>query len=182
MSVLLMNWLFEEETAQNIAYDSAFGFINDPSQTEEVSYWDLHGPDEQRYYNHVCLFYGAKPEEREDLASNLGLPEERAEYCPDEYDQAANSWGAIFDEMDAQTSGEPMVFAEGSGTGSDVINRVLMDEVASMNADLELPQQVTVKVESCGEANAFYDPEEVSITFCTEFVAHLVNIHTRLNE
>nr|WP_237029054.1 DUF4344 domain-containing metallopeptidase [Phaeobacter porticola] len=30
-----------------------------------------------------------------------------------------------------------------------------------------------VKVESCGDANAFYDPEDVSITFCTEFIAHL---------
>jgi hypothetical protein len=180
MSVLLVDWLFDEETAQSLAYDSAFGFINDPSQTEEVAYWDLHGPDEQRFYNHICLFYGANPDEREDLANDLELPEDRAEYCPDEYDQAANSWGAIFDEMDAQTSDEKMVFAAGTGPGAEVINRVLGDEIDSMNSDLKLPMEITVSVESCGEANAYYDPNEISITFCTEFVDHLADIHTQL--
>ena len=94
MAVLLIDWLYEEETAQAIAYDSAFGYINDPEQTEEVPYWDLHGPDEQRFYNHVCLFYGANPEDREELAADLGLPDERAETCPEEYDHGPRQAGA----------------------------------------------------------------------------------------
>ena len=177
MSVLLTDWLFEEEAAQAIAYDSAFGFINDPEQKEEVPYWDLHGPDEQRYYNHVCLFYGASPEEREELASDLGLPDERAETCPEEYDQAASSWGAIFDEMDDQASGVPMIFFAGTGENADVVNRMLEAEVNNMNADLKLPEAITVKVVSCDEPNAFYDPQEVSITFCTEFIPHLEGLY-----
>lgn len=179
MSVLLMNWLFEEETARSIAYDSAFGFINDPEQTQEVQYWDLHGPDEQRYYNHVCIFYGAKPDEREDLAEELGLPEDRADWCPAEYEQAENAWGMIFDEMDDQTAGVPMVFVPGDGEGATIANRMLEAEVSNMNTDIKLPEEVTVKVESCDEANAFYDPAEVSITFCTEFIAHLEDLHDK---
>lgn len=180
MSVLLMNWLFKEETARSIAYDSAFGFINDPEQTQEVQYWDLHGPDEQRYYNHVCIFYGANPDEREDLAQELGLPEDRADWCPEEYEQAENAWGMIFDEMDNQTAGVPMVFVSGDGQGADIANRMLAAEVDNLNADIKLPQEVTVKVESCDEANAFYDPAEVSITFCTEFIAHLEDIYDNM--
>jgi hypothetical protein len=176
MSVLLINWLFEEETAVSIAYDSAFGFINDPERTEEVQYWDLHGPDEQRYYSHVCIFYGANPEEREDLAQELGLPADRADWCPAEYEQAENSWGMIFDEMVDQAAGVPMVFAAGDGEGADMANRMLEAEVGNMNSVVKLPKELTVKVESCGDANAFYDPEDVSITFCTEFIAHLEDL------
>lgn len=177
MSVLLIDWLFDEEAAQAIAYDSAFGFISDHEQTEAVPYWDLHGPDEQRYYNHVCLFYGANPDEREELASDLGLPDERAETCPEEYDQAASSWGAVFDDMDDQAPGVPMVFAIGIGENTEIINRMLEAEVRSMNDDLKLPQSVTVKVVSCDEPNAFYDPQDVSIIFCTEFIPHLEEMY-----
>ena len=181
MSVLLIDWLFEEEPAQAIAYDSAFGFLNDPEGREDVAYWGVHGPDEQRYYNHVCLFYGANPYEREDLAFELGLPEERADYCPDEYLQAADSWGAVFDEMDSQNSAVPMTFEPGSGQHSDFINQVLGGEVASMNNDVSLPQELTVRVSNCDEANAFYDPADVSITFCEEFIPHLEELYDRLS-
>lgn len=173
MAVLLIDWLYEEETAQSIAYDSAFGYINDPEETEEVPYWDLHGPDEQRFYNHVCLFYGANPEDREELAADLGLPEERAETCPEEYDQAVASWGMIFDEMDTARTGVPMRFDGEASADAGVLNRLLSEEIAALNDDLNLPRELLVKVESCGEANAFYDPEETAIIFCTEFIPHL---------
>lgn len=177
MSVVLIDWLFDEDAAQDIVYDSAFGFINDPEQTEEVAYWDLHGPDEQRYYNHICLFYGANPDDREDLAIELGLPEERAQSCAEEYDLAAASWGAVFDEMDAQPSGQKMVFRAGTGRDAEIANRVLAAEISSLNEDLTLPQAITVEVASCEDPNAFYDPDEVSITFCTEFVPHLETLY-----
>lgn len=177
MSVLLIDWLYDEDTAQSIAYDSAFGFISDPEGKEEVAYWDLHGPDEQRYYNHICLFYGANPDERDDLATELGLPEERAQYCPDEYDQAADSWGAVFDRMEKQDSGAPIVFVAGEGPEAKVANRILEDEVSGMNEGLKLPQKLTVKVESCDEPNAFYDPKDVSVILCTEFVGHLNELY-----
>jgi len=173
MAVLLINELFEEEAAQDIAYDSAFGYINDPEGIEEIAYWDLHGPDEQRYYNHVCLFYGADTERRKALAEELGLPEERADSCAEEFDQAHESWSLIFDEMRDQPESNAMVFSEGSGEYTETLNQLLAEEVASLNADLTLPQQVRVIVDSCDEPNAFYDPEAVSITFCVEFIPHL---------
>lgn len=180
MSVMMINWLFEEDTAQSLAYDSAFGYINDPDGAFDVPYWDVHGPDEQRYFNHVCLFYGANPDEREDLAEDLGLPDERAESCPDEYDQAAASWGMILDEMSANPDGAAMVFQAGTGKNAEVINRVLSAEIEALNDDIRLPHSVAVVVEDCDEANAFYDPEAVSITVCTEFVPHLVALFEQL--
>jgi len=173
---VLLDWQFEADAAQALASDRPLGYSNAPERTEEGAYWDLNGPEEQRCYNHIGLFYGASPDARDGLAEDLGLPEERAESCPEEYDMAADSWGAVFDTMNDLSTGVPMVFQPGSGADSDIINRVLAAEVDSMNADLKLPEEITVTVTQCDEPNAFYDPQEVSITFCTEFVAHLEEI------
>lgn len=177
LAVLLVDELYDEEAAQSIAHDGAFGFISDPEGKQEVAYWDVHGPDEQRYYNHICLFYGANPDARETLAEELGLPEERAEHCPDEFAQAAESWGMVFDEIDAQKKSVPITFEPGTGVSGEVLNQILGEEVKGMNEGLTLPEALTVKVESCGEPNAFYDPTDVSVIVCTEFVDHLNELY-----
>ena len=58
LSVLLIHDLYEEEAAAGIIYDAAFGFLGE-SQENEPALWDVHGPDLQRYYTMICLFYGA---------------------------------------------------------------------------------------------------------------------------
>ena len=179
MAVLLIDALYEEDAAQAIAYDSAFGYINDPEGVEDVPYWDLHGPDEQRYYNHVCLFYGADVDAREDLADDLGLPPERAESCEDEYDQAIASWGQIFEEIDG--GGESFTLAPIKGGEPAAIRPLMEIEVAAFNKDFVLPQPVEIRIERCDEANAFYDPESVSITLCTEFVGHLEELYEKMD-
>ncbi|MEM9577956.1 MAG: DUF4344 domain-containing metallopeptidase [Pseudomonadota bacterium] len=179
MSVLLIDWLFEEEVAQIIAYDSAFGFLDDPEKEREIAWWDQHGPDEQRFYNHVCLFYGGNPDARGELAKDLGLPEERAETCLEEYDLAAGSWALVFEEMDRAGKGAPMTFIPGTGKDDALVNQVLSEEVARMSESIALPTRIEVRVEVCEEANAFYDLEKRSIIFCTEFVDHLRDLFDR---
>ena len=45
--------------------------------------------------------------------------------------------------------------------------------MAALNADFDFPEQINVRVDACGEANAFYDPATVEIIMCAEFEAHL---------
>ncbi len=180
LSVLLIDETFEDAVAQDIAFDAAFGYLNDPAGLQEVIYWDTHGPDEQRFYNHVCLFYGAEPDTRRDLAAELGLPEERAVSCPDEFDQALDSWGAILDEMSDRGPGATLQFVQGSGRHADLLNDVIGEEVRSFNTTFSLSHPVAVRVASCGEANAFYDPGGRAITMCTEFVDHLLELEGQL--
>ena len=172
-SVMMMNWFYEEEAAQEIAHFAAFGYLDDPDGEYETDYSSIHGPDQQRFFNHVCLFYGANPPEREAFAATLGLPEERAETCPDEYLQADLAWAGVFERMDALNTDATLSFVPGRGAAADFANTVLEGEVEAMNEDLVLPVAIEVRVESCDEANAFYDPEEVAVIFCTEYVDHL---------
>lgn len=48
---------------------------------------DAHGLPAQRFYNLLCMAYGADPKLFADLVEQKTLPESRAEYCADEYRQ-----------------------------------------------------------------------------------------------
>ena len=97
-SILLIDEIFEPENANTIAYDAAFGFHAE-ARENVPAFWDFHGPDEQRYYNLVCIFYGANLDAREDLAQELGLPEERAISCQEEHELAIDRWGGVLQDM-----------------------------------------------------------------------------------
>lgn len=173
-SILLVDALFEEAAAQEIARYAAFGFLDEAAAAEaEPAWWDVHGPDEQRYYNLVCLFFGADPDKRAILADDLGLPEERADSCEEEFDLANSSWGPVFDELVAAGPGQTLRYIGGS---QSLTEELISQEVSFLNSMLSLPQPLKVSVRACQEANAFYDPSLTEITICEELESHLQEI------
>ena len=181
-SIFLIDALFEEDAAQDLAYAAAFGFLGEAEMRdesgEEIAWWGVHGPDEQRFYNTICIFYGADPDARTGFAEDLGLPEDRADYCPDEYDQAAASWGAVLDEI-ATGPAETLVFLGDSGSGASLTEQILAEEIALLNEEFRLDAEVSVAVDRCGEPSAFYDPEAREIVFCIEFEDYLFELAER---
>lgn len=173
-SILLIDAIYDEESARDIALDAALGFAAEADLVgDDVSFWSEHGADMQRYFNLVCLFYGADPAQRQDFADDLGLPEERADTCPDEFDLALDSWGPVLEELVDAGAGDTIALdIAGTGLTQDIVR----EEVFALNAEMRLPVQITVAVESCGEANGFYDPTDRRITICTEYEAHLREI------
>ncbi|MFF2808311.1 DUF4344 domain-containing metallopeptidase [Streptomyces sp. NPDC058000] len=54
---------------------------------------DEHSLDGQRAANYACYVYGAQPARHEDLVGAGGrVTEDRAEACPDEWEQARSGW------------------------------------------------------------------------------------------
>jgi len=179
-SILLIDQLYEPEAALQLAYDVSDGlWAEAQANADEMPvYWAVHGPDEQRFYNTVCIFYGGDPETRDIYAEDMGLPEERADTCVEEYELAADSWGPVFDDL--MTDGAPMVFEplnEDSFT-----SQVIAAEVDAMNVDFAFPSELVVKTEVCGEANAFYDLSDQSIIMCEEFEPYLRQLFVLLTE
>lgn len=173
-SILLIDSTFENEAAIEIAYDAALGFEAEAGATaNDIAWSDVHGPDLQRFYNLVCLFYGADPDSRDDFADDMDLPPERAEGCEDEFNLANDSWGPVFDEITAKDGGNSLTY---SSTVDNVTADIISAEVKALNARLQLPSDIKISVESCGEANAFYDPQARNIVICTEFETHLRDI------
>lgn len=121
-----------------------------------------------RYYNLVCIFYGSNPDLREELAQELGLPEERAISFSEEYELAIDSWGSVLQDMEDGTGKLRL-----TGPSNCTMYPIIRQEIESFNIIFGFPSDVGVTIEKCGEANAYYDPSEASITICTEFDAHL---------
>lgn len=180
-SILLIDSLFDPETAVDLAYDAAFGFAAEAmlrdEEDYEIAWWDSHGPDEQRFYNTVCIFYGADPDERDDFAYDMGLPEERADICVEEFELAWDSWGPVMDEL-AETDGFPLEFLSDEDS---LLADLMAEEVAALNDIFQWPEELTVVVADCGEANAFYDPSVPEVVMCSEFAPHLRRLY-RLTE
>jgi Putative metallopeptidase len=66
---------------------------------------DEHGTPAQRFYNLLCIAYGADPSLFADLAEKQYLPEDRAEGCADEYRQVATAFNTlIVPHMDQEAS------------------------------------------------------------------------------
>ncbi|MBV0913017.1 DUF4344 domain-containing metallopeptidase [Anianabacter salinae] len=182
LSTLLVHDLFTEDSAVSITYHAAEAYLGEDKANEqdggEEAFWDVHGSNKQRYFNMICLFYGANPDERDDVADDLGLPERRAETCPEEFDLANASWGPVLDRMRARGPGDTLRFVDNAGADvfSRLTARVIEKEVADLNADLSFESPVVVRVEACGTANAFYDPSDSSIIMCTEFTEYYAAI------
>lgn len=176
LSVILMDDIWQEDAAAGILASDALSYKlmarEQAAGDLDAFFADEHSLSIQRYYNVVCLFYGANPEQREKLAVDLDLPVERKERCPDEYDQAARSWDAVLQA--AEPSGdtpEALVMAE--GTEDQPLGQILAEEVKSLNEKISLPEQVVVYIADCGEANAFYNSEDRSITMCNEYARYV---------
>jgi hypothetical protein len=176
LSVLMIDELFEEEAAEAIAYDVAYNFLSDASEVDELAFWDVHGLDEQRAYTFICIFYGYDVDTRDGFAEDFNLPEERAESCEEERELAQNSWGMVLDGIIEDQNPSGLTFAPipiDLSPAETVLTDVVREEVADLERWVKLPAGLLVKVESCDEPNAFYDPSEQSITMCTEFADYL---------
>jgi len=170
-SVLLIHDLYEEESAIDIIYAASTGFLIEAEHNpDEVAWWGVHGPDLQRYYNMVCLFAGADPGGRDDVAEELGLPEERFETCGEEFELAYDSWGPVFDELGEAAPGRSIRYRGGS---KSLTERLVAEEVAALNEDFVFPTTLTVSVAACGEPNGYYHPARREITICTELDPYL---------
>lgn len=175
LSVILMHEGWQEEAAVEILTSSATSYAlraSDPGyEPDESSFADVHSLDIQRYYAVVCLFYGANPDQRRQLALDLELPEEKLESCPYEYDQASAAWDTVLDQArpGPRMAGLVMV----PGQEGEPLADLLAEEVEALNQVIGLPIEVAVQVAECGEANAYYFPDEKLITLCTEYALDL---------
>jgi uncharacterized protein (DUF924 family) len=81
----------EPRAARDTVAGVAWMYAVDARQAKvgEAAYANVHSLDAQRFYNLLCLAYGAEPALFADVVSNKLLPADRAEGCRDEYRQVA---------------------------------------------------------------------------------------------
>ncbi len=180
LAVVLIHDLWEAEDAELLGRATAdyYYYTVDWSgdAADDTEWWGVHGPDEQRYYTHVCLFYGTDPERLADLATEYELPEDRAEGCAEEFSLAAESWGVFLEEIALAEGDAPARGLRLDAPRTAPYHALMTEEVRVWNETFALPSPITVRIEACGEANAFYFSADSSITLCTEYIDWLIAI------
>ncbi len=178
-AVVLINQLHSEDDVVAMTYDIAAaydaGAHKESTAGDGDAMWDVHGTDRQRYYNLACLMYGANPDEREDVITELDLPEERAETCEEEYDMTSRAWGNVLGRLSADAPGQSLKMDWTLDTESP-LTRFVASEVDRLNEIMVLPEEVAISVIPCDEANAFYDPAEKEVIICTEMDEYLADL------
>ncbi|MGE3147920.1 MAG: DUF4344 domain-containing metallopeptidase [Pseudorhodoplanes sp.] len=92
---------FEKQEARRLIMGSAYQYKNDiaaPVVTmPRRKFANEHGMPAQRFYNLLCVAYGADPKLFGDLVEKDFLPKERAEGCEDEFKQVAYAMQTLID-------------------------------------------------------------------------------------
>lgn len=85
---------FGREVALRTIRGTAFAYQAQSKQRKlsRSSFSDEHSTDEQRYYNYLCIAYGAEPTLFQRFVDTDVLPAKRAAHCAREYKQVENAF------------------------------------------------------------------------------------------
>src|SRR5262245_6783304 len=90
---------FDKEEARRLILGSAYQYKGDllsPTVTmTQQKFADEHGTPAQRFYNLLCMAYGADPKLFADVVQKGFLPEDRAIGCEREYAQVAHAFDTL---------------------------------------------------------------------------------------
>jgi hypothetical protein len=98
---------FGKDQARRLIGGAAYAYhlyVQNPQVTAPLAaFSDVHGAPAQRFYNLICLAYGANPIVFADVVDNGYLPKDRARDCKGEYDQAALAFQDLIEPHVDQT-------------------------------------------------------------------------------
>jgi hypothetical protein len=90
---------FDKDEARRLILGSAYQYKNDLSSPTvtmtQQKFADEHGTSAQRFYNLLCMAYGADPKLFADVVEKNFLPEDRAVGCEREYAQVSHAFDTL---------------------------------------------------------------------------------------
>jgi hypothetical protein len=167
------DYLLAAADAQRLAWEKG------TSLGVPVPYWDSHALNIQRFYQFVCLLYGADPDTYAELPARIDLPAGRAAGCTAEFQQAdrAINWLiATFGRKPGAGEGAPIEIRyeqPPSVVATEVaqaMRRVRLIETSTERVTelFALPRPMAVVVRRCGRAEAAWQPERGELVVCYE--------------
>lgn len=174
---------YDSESAMAILLDVADAQLIAHEEAEEsglLDYYGAHDLEAQRAYRAICHLYGTDPRAFSDAANWARLPRERKESCQYDAELAWDSWDQLLERYQRRDGDRAQVIKVNYGRGkmrAVLMKTGVLEEVAEvMTAALAWPAPVRITAATCGEANAYYDPEAVEITICYEFFQEYLEI------
>ena len=185
----LMLLLAENEEKDNILLDSAHSwFLSNDSATDDVisdaEFYDSHSLDIQRAFQIICLMVGADPELFAEVATQVGIDDDRQESCQYEFAQLTNNWLRLSEAFIKKTSEGAKIEAiyepsdeEFEYAAAIFQNGEILEFVAKeIEENYSLPAPARFIGKNCGTANAYYDPSTNDVVMCYELTAMFLDL------
>jgi hypothetical protein len=151
-----------------------------------VVFYDAHGLDLQRAYNIICLMVGSDPDQFDDLAAEVNLPEDRRETCMGDYSNASWSWKkALAPYMrtpEQERTKYQVIYGKAHGP-LDIYEQAfraagMLERVAYLLGDrYAWRKPFGVEATACGESGAQWDVQDHKVAFCYELTDEFVSLY-----
>jgi hypothetical protein len=157
-------------------------------------WYDEHSDSSNRFRNTFCLIYGADPGTQTELADWVQFPQRSRERCAYEYPRRFKAWETItapYVRDPGDGTGHPQNQPKGTPGGKLTVTYAasstatgqfllpvfeesgMFDALAAvMQESFVWPRDFRLEFADCGEANAFYDPQNIRIVMCWEGVEY----------
>jgi len=153
---------------------------------------DEHTADLKRFRNIFCVMYGGNPNIFQDIVSEVGFDERTLGRCEEEFNKQNRAWRTILAPhtrvgpwnpegmLPADAPGSPIKvsFEASRSRVGNFLGKTLAgplqgfaDELAKSYA---LPRPFSIVYRDCDELNAWYSPQDASITMCYNLIENLV--------
>ena len=173
-----------DRTLSDAARGWVYSGIAYKSGADESDYAAGHSLDKQRAYQIVCLMVGMDEKAFRPIADEYRMDSVRQDACNWDYGTVNRSLlGLLGREHKASTGTEVKVTyhdPHGLTAAADAFKSSgVFDQVADYvrrNYSLSVP--VAFNARTCGEANAFYDPDTIQIIFCYELMEDYMELYT----
>ncbi|MEH6629617.1 MAG: DUF4344 domain-containing metallopeptidase [Halopseudomonas aestusnigri] len=184
----------ERETKlDNYLFSTALYWL---SMSEEEDFEDQgvtseHSLDSERFLQHLCMVYGSDLDFYQDLPNDFGVEDLVTPECAELYQYKTSAWYKVLaphwlgdrfrvkridiveDEPDPQYKGYRQWLH---------VHGILDEFETFVEKSFHLPKKITLRLKSCGQANAFWDPQELEIVLCDEQIAEYSHIYDQLLE
>lgn len=156
------------------------------SQGYEIPFYDEHSPEKARAFQIACLAVGARPDDFGSYATVIGMPQERQDRCHWDWEQVRDSWDQVLEDL-AGAPGKDnatnfSVTYEDLPPSQVYLRRILeestiLDTVTQVFAgQIAMKEHISFEGARCGEANAFWSPDDKTVTMCYELVQTFLEI------
>lgn len=158
--------------------------------SEPVVFYDAHGLDLQRAYNIICLMVGSDPDQFDDLAAEVNMPENRRGTCQGDWSNASWSWDKALAPYLRTPGQERPKFqvAYGKAEGSlDIFERSfqaagLLERVADNAGKYVWRKPFAIEAKTCGESGANWELREHKVFLCYELSNEFVQLYKQHGE
>lgn len=145
-----------------------------------VVYLARHPLSVQRAARITCLAYGSDEELLEPLPEIVGLPEFRAFWCEEEYENAENAWLWVRDNFVRESTGTADDHEIEYGPTNDpdrqairewlMKNEALERVIAPVEDSMLLPEAITLRARSCDAPDAYWDGDSRELVICYQLI------------